>query len=495
MSTYKNIAKSTGIVAFVQIFQMLFSFARNKVIAVLLGTATFGIYSIYNTFIEMSSTFAIFGLNNSGVREIARCKGDREKIGKVYYTLNRLILFTAITACVLIIIFAEEIGLYLFNEEGHTTGIYIVAGIILVSVFAKEGYAIINGIRNLHDLAISQILSSGIGSIGVIVSIVLWRDSAIPAALGIIYLAMALITFYYVKKNDVKEVRLTYQEFKSQSKSLLNIGLGVTIAGLVSSLMTIMAKSYLSRYFDMSAVGLYQASWTISNLYIGIVLSSMGIDFMPRVSSIANDKNKVNELIDQQTIFGIVVASIGITGILLLSKEILIILYSSAFTGADIIIRWHVLGVFLRVIAFPLSYSILALGLAKHYAIIEVIFWVGDYLLLILFSRLFGFNGLGVDYLVAYIGFLLMCFLVIKKKTGYIQSKEQLKVCCISCVFIVVAWIVSFLNLRNLFLRYGIDALILTLQTIYINDYLKKKMDINLIHYITSKFHKNHNEQ
>ena len=75
MTSYKSIAKSSGLIAFVQIAQMVFSLLRNKAISILLGSGAFGLYSIYNTFIEMGSVFAVFGVNNSVVRELSRC-GD-----------------------------------------------------------------------------------------------------------------------------------------------------------------------------------------------------------------------------------------------------------------------------------------------------------------------------------------------------------------------------------------------------------------------------------
>lgn len=490
MTSYKSIAKSSGIIASVQIVQMVFSFIRNKIFAVVLGSSAFGLYSLYNTFIEMCSTFSLLGLHNSAVRELSRCDGNNEKIGKVFYVLNRLIAAASVIVFAVLLIFSEEIGFYLFNETGQTNGIRWVAFIMLLSVLSKEGYAILNGIRHLRDLAISQIVSSALGTIGMIIAVLVFGAASIPSALGIIYLSMSLITFYYIWKAGIKECKVKLGEFKPYSKELLNIGLGVTIAGVISTVMTIMSKSYMTEVFSISTVGYYQASATISNLYTGIILSAMGVDFMPRVSKVADDNNEVTILINQQMIFGIVLSSIAITSILLFSRELLYLLYSSEFMVADNIIRWQIVAVFLRVIAFPFSYTILAKGKAKAYAVIQVIFWASDYLLLIVFSKLLGFEGLGVNYLVAYCGYLLMGYLIVRKTCSFTFSKELIQVLSKLFVFILLSWFIASIDIDSYILKWVVNIVILGFHAFFVNHYMKNKMNLDIRQLMRNKLRK-----
>ena len=200
MASYKNIAKSSGLIACVQIAQMIFSLFRNKVISLILGSGAFGLYSIYTTFIEMGSVFAVFGLNNSVVRELSRCGKNKCSIGKVYYISNRLILISSTIICILILLFAKELSYYIFNEYGHEDGVRCVAFLVILMVIAKEGYAILNGIRSLRKLAVSQIVGSGTGSIGIIFAILLLNSDAIPASLVFIYATVAIVTYIIIRK-------------------------------------------------------------------------------------------------------------------------------------------------------------------------------------------------------------------------------------------------------------------------------------------------------
>jgi len=487
VASYKDIAKSSGLIAFVQVAQMFFALLRNKAISLLLGSGAFGLYSLYNTFIEMGSVLAIFGINNSVVREISRCGDDKRSIGKVYYISNRLILISSIIVFLLIFVFAEDIGYYMFNENGHTAGIRCVAFIILFMVVAYEGYAILNGIRSLRNLAVSQIVSSGVGSIGVVFAILLWQEDAIPAALGIVSVTMAVVTYIYVRKNGIREEKVSWREFKKTSHTLLCIGAGVTVAGIVSTVMSLMSKSFLTENYSISAVGFYQSSWTISNLYTGIILTAMGVDFMPRISRVIDDGRKATELINQQTIFGVVMCSVAISGILLFSKEILYILYAEEFEVASAIVRWHIIGVFLRVMAFPLSYTILAKGEAKLYAVIQILFWTGDYVLLMICSYLWGFDGLGVNYPIAYFCYLSMAFFAVRRICRFKYSNELVRVLLILCAFIAMAWFVSLAEIGRPCFRYGVAGMLLISHFCFVYVYLKNKMDLNIWQLIKSR--------
>jgi enterobacterial common antigen flippase len=218
----------------------------------------------------------------------------------------------------------------------------------------------------------------------------------------------------------------------------------------------------------------------VSNLYTGIILSAMGVDFMPRLSKVIDDKAQAVRLINEQIIFGVVVSSVFISAILLFSKEMLYILYAKEFEAAAVIVRWHIVGVFLRVVAFPFSYTLLANGKAVHYAVAQIVFWVGDFFLLVLCSNLFGFDGLGVNYPVAYLGYLAMTFCVSRKICGFAFSKEAWRVFAVLCFAVGMAWGWNSVETGNVWLRWGGGTLVLGCHCLYVDRYLRRKMGLNL---------------
>ena len=158
-------------------------------------------------------------------------------------------------------------------------------------------------------------------------------------------ITLAFSTTFYVRKIHILKVKLTWFEFKTIAKPLFLLGLSFSFSGFISTVMTLLSRSYLSNHFELKAVGIYQASWTISNLYIGIILTAMGVDFMPRLMKVIGNKEEVNKMINQQLETGILLSSIGVVSILLFSDLFLYLLYSKEFESGSEIIRWQVLGV------------------------------------------------------------------------------------------------------------------------------------------------------
>lgn len=484
-TSFKEMAKSSGIVAFVQIAKMIFGLLRNKLIALLIGASGFGIWSLYYTFIEMVSTFSVFGLDQGGVREIAKSSNDKEAIGKCIYTFGLAILLISFLSGLIVFILAEKISLYLFNTLEYINGIRIISVVVLVYGISKGGYAILNGVHALKYLAISQIISAIAGSLSAILLVYWGGTLGIPYALATVIISSAIMTVFYVRKLKIKIVVPKKVEFYLRIRSLLYLGLGFTVAGLISSVMTLQSRSFLSSHYNMDAVGIYQASWTISNLYIGIILSAMGIDFMPRLAKVSDDNQAMNKLINQQIEFGVALSSIGITFILLLSPIILQILYSSEFIAGSSIIRWQVLGVALRVLAFPFSYSIMAKGKSIQYAFIQVFFWTGDYLLLMLFSHLWGFDALGINYFVAYCFYLAFTYCACRYNHSFAFSRNSYLVILLSAIFIIITLVVCF-GIKSYWV-YVVGCFIWLIQFALTYFYVKEKMGIDILQLVRKR--------
>lgn len=487
-NSYKEMAKSSGLIAFVQIFQMFFGLIRNKGISLLVGTTGFGIWSLYHTFIEMISSFSILGLDQGGVREISKSSDSEIQVAKTIYSFRVIILILSILFSILVFVYSSHISKYLFGNCDYTIGVKLLSITVIFNGIARGGNAILNGLRALKYLALSQIIAAILGSIGSIALVYWGGEDMLPIALSIVIVTLAILTARYVCLLKIINHRPSFREFTAIAKRLLYIGLGFTIAGLISTIMTLMSRHYLSNHYDLSAVGIYQASWTISNLYVGILLNAMGIDFMPRLSKVSDDNSKMNEMINQQIDFAFSLGSVGISLVILFAPILLLLLYSGDFVLGASIVRWQILGVSLRIIAFPFSYAIMAKAKPIQYAFIQVIFWTGDYFLLILFSSLWGFDALGINYFVAYVGYLLMTYSACFYNHNFRFSFQVIKVLVSSFIFIFIFWILSYLC--DSYFLYFLALPLWLVQVFFVNKHLKENMDINIIQLLFNRIRK-----
>ena len=486
-NTFKSMAKSSGIVAFVQVFQMFFSLLRNKVIALLVGASGFGLWSLLQTLLEMFTTFSTFGLDQGGVREIAK-EANEDKRAKCVFTFRITIFCISLLMSLILWFSASFISELFFHTSEYSSSIRILSVIIIFYGLSKGGYAILNGFRSLRYLAISQIASAILGSLGAIFIIYFFGREGIPYALSIVYVTAAIVTFLFVRKLKIRLLCPRIVEFKTQLKSLLYLGFGFTIGGVVATIMTFLSRSFLNKFYSLDAVGIYQACWTVSNLYIGIILTAMGIDFMPRLSKVSNDNTKMNDLINQQILFGISLATLGGVLVLLFAPILLKLLYSSEFVIGENIIRWQILGVMLRVVAFPFSYSIMAKGKALQYAFAQIFIWTSDYMLLMLFSNLWGFNALGINYSVAYLFYFFLILYFCKRNHGFKFTESSRKILGIMALFISLFWILT--KISEGWLMYVSGLLLWSIMLIIINRMMAKIIHIDLFSFVKQRIRK-----
>lgn len=485
---YKEIAKASGLVAFVQIFQMLFSLLRNKMVSLFVGASGFGVWSLLQTFSEMLTTFSTLGVDQGGVREIAKYSGDKQFVGKIIFVFRFTISFVSLLFGIFVFLFSTTISQRLFNTTNYASSLKVIAIAILFYGVAKGGFAILNGVRALRKLAVSQILGAVFGSVGAIVVVYLLREDGISIAIALSFVVMAIVTTLFIRKLHISAVRPTIVEFKHIFRRLLYLGLGFTVAGCVSTAMTLLSKSFLSTNYSLDAVGIYQASWMISNLYVGIILNAMGIDLMPRLAKVSSDSRKMNEIMNQQIVFSVVFAPVGMALILFFAPEILTLLYSSEFSAGVTIIRWQIIGVFMRLIAFPFGYAIMTKGMSIQYAVCQTVFWSLDYLLLMLASRLWGFNGLGVNYFCAYSIYLFLTYCMCRYNHGFKFEGETKKAIFSAATVVVVFWILG--SVLSGWIRYVVCSLVWILQVWLTYGFVKKNMEIDVLQMLLKRLRK-----
>jgi PST family polysaccharide transporter len=301
----------------------------------------------------------------------------------------------------------------------------------------------------------------------------------IPFYILILGSTLLISTWYYAKRLNIKFKIPELKIFTKEFKKLINIGLGFSIAAAIGAIITYLSRIYISDEFDLSSVGIYQACWMMSNIYIGMILRAMGVDFMPRLSKVIKNKVKTNQLVNEQMELGLLVSGIGIIGVLIYSPIALELLYSKEFTAGVSIIQWQILGVSLRVLGFPFSYVIILRGKSITYVIVQVIFWVSDYLLLILFSSLIGFDGLGINFFVSYLIYLTITWIINYKIIEFRPSK--LLIVLMSKVYLfILATLITSLFLPNTY-TYLVGILFVIYYLIWMVSRLKNDMQIDII--------------
>jgi O-antigen/teichoic acid export membrane protein len=430
----KQIIKSTGIVGGSQLIQIFLGIIRTKFVAVILGTYGVGIMGLYLTVIDLVRNVTSFGINFSGVRDIAEAKSsnDIEKISKSIVILRRWAIGTGFIGFIILIALCVPISNYTFNDSKYAVNIALLSITILLSSISLGQIAVLQAMQHISSMAKAVIWGALIGSIISIPAFYFWHVDGIVPSIVLMSIISLFISWMYVRKIKVERVSLTLKQSFSGGMNMAKFGFFIVVNSLVNTVVIYYLKSYIAKKMGFEDVGLYQAVLTITNTYLGVLLNSLLADYYPRLSAVNKDNNQINKIVNQQCEITLLLGGPLMILLLALSPVVISFLYSSLFIAAVPLLQWHIVGSFLIIVSWPVG--VIYLGKGKgNYAFFTEMFLLGLYILCITIGwKKYGINIIGIAYCIkAIIGMLIVLFIT-KRMTGF---KMSFKIWKISAVF------------------------------------------------------------
>lgn len=465
--SYNQIVKSTSIFGGSQIVTILIGIVRTKIIAILLGTTGVGLIGIYQSIIEMIRTTSALGMDTGGVKEIATAEEAEDKtvLQKSVSVLTGWFTTTALIGALICVAFCFPISLWAFDDVSYALPIAALSVCVFFTMLATGRSVILQGMRKISFMAKAMVSGSLLGLIITLPLYFLFGLDAIIPSLIINSLILYLYAEFYYRKLGIKTVRLEGKEVYKRGLNTLRLSLFIVISTIIGTVSMFAIRAFIAKEMDIDHAGLFQSVWTITTIYLALILRSMGSDFFPRLSKITQDKGEVKKLVNEQTYIVSIIIAPMVIGMLIFADLILSILYSSDFTGASGILRWMVLGSFIKVLGWPISFILLAKNKGKMFLCSEVIFY-GIYLISIyLLFPAYGLDATGIGYLIAYLIYFPILFIMGRKASGFGWNSDNVKIAVVNLVLIGLAC--AAVMLSEIFYQYISGGTILVLSVLY----------------------------
>ncbi|WP_029903015.1 O-antigen translocase [Prevotella sp. 10(H)] len=441
-SSYNQILKSTSIFGGSQVIIILIGIVRSKIIAVLLGPAGVGFIGICYSIIDTFRAGCGLGMDTAGVKEIAEANNSENKQA-LYRTIarfNKWFKVSAIAGAIACIIFCYPISIWASGDDEYALRIAGLSVAVLLSIITTGRSTILQGMRRIPEMAKSAVLGSFFGLLFTApLYFIFGIQSIVPAFIGTGLISFFCVEYYY-RRQRIPKVALSNKEAFQSGLNTLKLGIYIVIAGFIGTISMFLVRTYLSRSIDIDAAGLFQSAWVITNIYLSLILRSMGTDFFPRLSAIAGEKDKIKQLVNEQTYIILVVASPAIVTMLLFSDFALSVLYTSKFEYASDVLRWQILGTFFKVLSWPMAFIMLAKNKGSAFLFTEVIFYAVYLLSAYLLFPSYGLDATGIGYLIAYIIYLPMVFIFSRNISDFVWRKDIIRMALINAVLITAAF-------------------------------------------------------
>lgn len=443
--SYSQILKSSSIIGGAQGINYLIAMIRTKLVAMFLGPAGVGVVGVYGSITEFVGLATGLGINSSGVREIAEAhgSGDPQRVAKTVKVLRRACWITGMFGWVVSAAFAWPLSVWTFGSSDRAFIVALLGITLLLSAVNGGQKALLQGTRRIGDLARLSVLSSVANTL-IALGLYAWlrQDGIVPVIILNAAVTLAF-SWWFSRRIHVGEATLSWYKTWENSRRLVGVGIAFMYGSMLASAVGLATRSLIVRALGIEANGIYQAAWAISGLFAGFILGAMGTDFYPRLTAVAGDHHHVNRLVNEQTEIGMLLALPGLLATLVFAPLVMRIFYTAKFLPGAELLPWFVLGVFGRVITWPIGFIQMAKGSTGWLIVSHTHSNIALMVLTLVFIKLLGLPGTAIAFAALYPLHALVTLYIAHRLTQFRWSASVLKLFGVSGCLIAAGFVLQ----------------------------------------------------
>ncbi|MPT36403.1 MAG: O-antigen translocase, partial [Flavobacterium sp.] len=265
-SAYRNILKATSIFGGVQVFSILVSIIRSKIIAVLIGPAGMGIAGLLNATLNLISGFTNLGLETSAVKDISQAKTTtKDNVDRVVSVLSRILFWAGILGAFCTIVLSPWLSQLSFGNYDYCYAFILLGFAVFFKQLATTNTTILQGLREHAYFAKSNLFGNLFGLLLIVPLYYYWETDAIAPAIIVTYLILYLVTTFYIRKLALKKVHLSSGAIIQEGKSMLRFGFMLSLNSIYILIAGYILQIFISHIGNISEVGLFNAGFVIIN--------------------------------------------------------------------------------------------------------------------------------------------------------------------------------------------------------------------------------------
>ncbi|NDP22538.1 MAG: oligosaccharide flippase family protein [Paludibacter sp.] len=477
-SSYLQIFKTTSLFGGVQFLNIIISIIRTKLIAVFIGPAGMGIISLLNSAINIINGASSLGIETSAVKHISGDykENDLNSVSRIITIVKKLVLVTGIIGALFTVFFSSWLSVFTFGNTDYTAAFIFISITVLFKQLTSAQLAVLQGLRKMRLLAKANFYGN---LLGLLVSIPLYyyyRIDAIVPTIIVISLSALLSSFYFSNKVGIQREDLSGRQIISEGKSVVKLGILLTISGLLTLLTTYLVQIYVGKLGGLEEVGLYNAGFTLLNSYVGIIFTVMSTDYFPRLSAISDDNVKVRASVIQQSFISILIITPIIVLFLTFIPLIVQIIYTPKFDLIIPMVCFGILGMLFRAVSWSMGFILIAKGDSKMFLRTAIGFNSISLFLNILGYYYYGLEGLGFSFLIYYVIHFLGLKLITQKRYGFYFEKDFYLIYLVCIVMCVITFLLRYI--QSPLIKYSLMSVMIILSLLFVLYHINLKMGL-----------------
>ena len=401
------------------IANLLLGVASIKIMAVMLGPSGTGLFSLIR-----QAVTTLVSLGSGGQTALIQGVAKKEGAERDSYIRSTFWLFIlgAFFTIVLIELFAPKIAILVFSQSDVSL-VQLIRWIAL-PVFLLYAYiylkSVLNGFRAIGRLAIVEMLGPLV-TLMLVYPVCIFVGEGYALAfvwmLGAAQLLMVAVSFLILYKMgwlSALFVRTKTMIDRVDFRYFFTITGTTFLTGMIGT-GTLLAVRTMIAGGGLYQAGFFDLAWSLSGGYVVALLGSFGTYYTPTLSQAVGKIERaalVRRVIRLSTLLMIPM----IVSVVMLKPLLVSVLYSNEYIPALKLVRWMLIGDYLKITSWGLATPIIVNSDMKIYFFTESFWYIGFLALSALSILHFGeLQGVGVAFIVLYFVLVVYCLQYVRR--------------------------------------------------------------------------------
>lgn len=379
-----------------------------KVIAIQVGPAGVAIVGQYQNFLGITTSLANGGINSGIVKYVAEYRQDMERNAILISAATRVTSFCSGILAAALLLFATPLSQYLFQTDSYSFILRLLG--LTITLFALNTLlvSVLNGFGEIRKYAGSAIARSVVGIVLTVWLSLIWDLTGALIALTIVQSLVFFVTLFFVVRSPWFTSRFFVRRFDvGATRMLLAFSLMALTSAVLVPLVQILVRNHLIGTISLEDAGYWDAMWKISQGYLGIITGTLGVYYMPKLSSLQAVADVRREIWNGYRLI-VPALLIAFPLLYLLRMPVIHLLYSERFAPTSGLFLPMLIGDFFKIVSWLVAYLMLAKAMTRMFITTQIGFSAITYSLSVLMINAWGLPGVAWAHAINYFIYTLV---------------------------------------------------------------------------------------
>ena len=335
-------------------------FFSAKVSAMYLGPAGIVLVGQINNFIQLTAGAIGNGAGTAVVNLTAERSATRETLSALWCSAMRFVLAVAGLVAIVIALCAGPLSNWLLFSPDYWP-VILVAGIVVVLAVADNVLTgALNGLKQMNAIARAGIASSAV-EFALFVSLTyafgVW--GALLAMTFVYIMRLAITCSVAFRSGLVRPRELVGGDDAAPLREILRFYPMLLAHSIALPLGLLVVRKVVVSATGLETGGYLQAAWRLSDVYVSVLTTALGLFFMAQFSSLTQESERGVML--RRTIAQVAaVAAFAAIGIYLLRDLVVRLVLTREFLPMTLLLPFQLSGDVLRMTCYPLQMALVS---------------------------------------------------------------------------------------------------------------------------------------